>query len=90
MRALRGAVRPGGVEVALPALRMEGVVLRRRARDPRALIVAAMCVWELAGLAGLVPTITAVWHRMREHKVGRLLLWMFAGWVIEHLWAEGR
>ena len=62
----------------------------RNGGDLRVWLVAAACVWELAGLAGVVPTITAVWHRLRTHKLGRLVLWMLAGWVIEHLWAEGR
>lgn len=90
MRLVRRDVRPGGVPVVMPALWLEGTLLRGRSLDPRAVLVAVMCMWELAGLAGWCPTITSVWHRLREHKIGRLGLWLFAGWVIEHLWAEGR
>lgn len=59
--------------------------------DWRTGLVAVLAAWELVAIVtGKVPTITNVWHRLRCHKIGRLVLWLFAGWTIEHLWAEGR
>lgn len=60
-------------------------------RDWRAWLVAALSAWELVALvSGRIPTITRVWHRLRDHKVGRLALWLALGWLVEHLFGEGR
>ena len=60
-------------------------------KDRRAWVVAGAAVWELAALGtGLVPTITAVAHRLRTHPVGRLGLWLVLGWLVEHIFGEDR
>jgi hypothetical protein len=59
--------------------------------DWRVLVVLGACVYETGAIVtGRYPTITAIWHRLREHKVGRLGLWLALGWLIEHLFGEGR
>lgn len=61
------------------------------ALDWRAILVAGLCTYEVTAIAtGKVPTITAVWHKLREDKIGRLGLWLALGWLIEHLFGEGR
>jgi len=62
-----------------------------QALDWRACVVAAACAYEVAAIvSGKVPTITAIWHRLREDKIGRLGLWLLLGWAVEHLFGEGR
>jgi hypothetical protein len=54
-------------------------------------VVLGGCVYEIGSIAsGRYPTITAIAHRLRVHREGRLVLWLFLGWLIEHLFGEGR
>jgi len=62
-----------------------------RAVDWRAMVVAGACAYEVVAIVSTrVPTITAIWHRLRDDKIGRLGLWLVLGWLIEHLFGEGR
>ena len=58
--------------------------------DRRVWLIVAACVWELVALASGFPTITAIVHRLRVHRVGRIGVWLLLGWLIEHLFGEGR
>jgi hypothetical protein len=58
--------------------------------DRRVWLVAGLCGWELAALWSPLPTITAICHRLRVHKAGRLALWLALGWMTEHLIGENR
>lgn len=59
--------------------------------DRRALVVILAAAWELVALAtGWVPTITAVVWKLRTRKLGRLTVWLLLGWLVEHLFGEGR
>ena len=69
--------------------------MRRVLADWRAALVAFLCSYEVVAIflsrTGYAPpTITAVCHRLRTHQVGRLGLWLALGWLIEHLFGEGR
>jgi len=65
--------------------------LQRDDHDWRALVVLGACTWEITAiLSGRLPTITAVWHRFRTHRLGRLGLWLALGWLVEHLFGENR
>lgn len=59
--------------------------------DWRGWLVAGLAGWELLALfSGRVPTITRVWHTLRTHREGRLIVWIALGWLIEHLFGEDR
>jgi hypothetical protein len=60
-------------------------------RDWRVLVVLGGCVYEIVAiLSRKIPTITSIAHRLRVHHVGRFALWLLFGWLIEHLFGEGR
>lgn len=59
--------------------------------DRRAWVVVVVAAWELVAiLTGRLPTITHVVHRWRTHKTARLGIWLVLGWLVEHLFGEGR
>lgn len=64
---------------------------RWKVDDPRVIVVAGVAAWELVAIGtGKVPTVTSVAHRLRVHPVGRLGLWLVLGWLVEHIFGEGR
>jgi len=62
------------------------------AGDWRGALVGAACAYEAAALVsgGRIPTITRVAWRARVHRAGRLGLWLVFGWLVEHIFGEGR
>lgn len=57
--------------------------------DPRVVLVAGLCVYEVAAIAsGRVPTITALAWKLRKHPVGHVAIWGALGWLSWHLLVE--
>lgn len=64
--------------------------------DWRAGLIVFLCAYEITAIVlghsrrPRIPTITAICHDARSHRIARLGLWLTLGWLIEHLFGEGR
>jgi threonine dehydrogenase-like Zn-dependent dehydrogenase len=47
-------------------------------------VLAAGCAYEIVALATPLPTITAMIQRAGRHRVGRVAVWLWVGYVSEH------
>lgn len=57
------------------------------------MLVGLLCGYEVVALTAhsdRLPTLTEVAWRLRSHKLGRFVLWLIFGWLIEHIFGEGR
>ena len=62
-------------------------------RDWRVALVGAACVYEVVALSAnsdRLPSLTQISWRLRVHRLGRFALWVTFGWLIEHIFGEGR
>jgi hypothetical protein len=67
--------------------------MNRREIDWRVVVVSVLCGYEVLSLASnsdRLPSLTQISWRMRVHRLGRFILWLIFGWLIEHIFGEGR
>lgn len=57
--------------------------------DPRAVVVAGLCVYEtFAIVTGKAPTLTSLAWQARKHTAGRIAIWNVVGYLAWHLMVE--
>jgi len=57
------------------------------------MLVGVGCAYEVVALMAddeRIPPLTHIAWRLRTDRFGRFLLWLLFGWLIEHIFGEGR